>query len=205
MTDGESGELRQLVEQACGGDTLALGTLLDQHRPYLRIVARRAMKQLFQNKFDESDAVQQTCLEAHECIRDFRGEGDVAFTAWLTRILKNNIANLQRDQTTQKRDVRRERSIEDDHDASLVWISPQANESGPVTKIIKGEAALILAKALSEVRQRQRIAVQMRFLEGCKLSEIASHLDVSIPSAAGLIDRGLEALRELLPTEFQSI
>src|ERR1700722_15993699 len=69
-------------------------------------------------KLDASDLVQQTLLEAHEALASFRGDNAAAQAAWLRQVLARNLANAVRDLTRAKRDVRKERALRTDLDAS---------------------------------------------------------------------------------------
>lgn len=48
------------LQQARDGDTDALGALLDEFRPYLKLLAQRAMDGQLAGRIDSSDVVQQT-------------------------------------------------------------------------------------------------------------------------------------------------
>lgn len=202
MAESEDESVGTLVAQAGDGNEAAVESLLKKYRPYLRLVAQKAMRQMFSTKFDASDAVQQTCMEAFNAIGSFRGTNEPEFNAWLTTILQRNVANLMRSHTAQKRDVRREFPLNlNDSEISLQWHTPSDNGSGPESQMIRGEAALMLAESLSHLTEAQRTAVQMRFLEGCKLAEIASYMEITPPSVSRLIERGIDALRKHLPNE----
>ena len=161
---------------------------------------------MFLSKFDASDAVQQTCLEVFNAIASFRGKNEHEFNAWISTILRRNVQNLMRTHTAQKRDVRREFPLNlQDNEISLQWHIPSDTGTGPESKLIRGEAALVLAESLSWLSDGQRTAVQMRFLEGCKLAEIAEYMEISRPSVARLIERGISELRQHLPDELREI
>ncbi len=196
-----------LIELARNGQSGAFETLLTRYRPYLRLLADQAIRQLFDRKFDSSDAVQHTCLDAFRAMEQFRGQSEADFHVWITTILHRNLASLMRTHMAQKRDVRREIALVPslDGESSLNWLMPADSGTGPSSRIVKGEAALLLAEALAKLEDRQRTAVQMRFLEGYKLSEIAAYLEITASSAATLIDRGLATLRKRLPHELADI
>lgn len=168
-----------------------------------RLLAGQSIRQQFQGRFDESDVVQQTCCDAFRAIEDFRGCAAPEFDAWLNRILQRNLANLVHGHLARKRDVRREVPIATtDSTSSLMWREPADDGSSPSAIAIRGEAVHVLANALAQLSNPQRTAVQMRYLEGFRLSEIAEYLEVSTSSAAASIHRGLETLRKYLPTNF---
>jgi RNA polymerase sigma-70 factor (ECF subfamily) len=197
-----SANLIELIARARQGDAAALDSVLGRLRPYLRIIADRDIRPLFRQRFDASDIVQQTCHDATRDFHAFRGTAEAEFHAWVQRILYNNIANQFREHTADKRDVRREQPVAiGDSAISLVWCSLPAGGRRPESRVIHGEAALLLSQALLQLTDSQRTAVQMRFLEGHTLAEIAQYLDISVPSAAGLIERGLQTLKGLIPED----
>ena len=62
-------------------------------------------------------------------------------------------------------------------------------------RYIRGEKALQLAELLQELPAAQRDALRLRYIEGCSITELAHELKRSLPAAAGLVKRGLAALR----------
>lgn len=192
-------DLVQLILHAGDGDRVALDSLLARYRPYLRVIAEKSLRPLFGGRFDGSDIVQQTCYEAFRGIETLRGKSEREFNAWINRILRNNVANLRRDHTADKRDVRREEDIDiADSEISLQW-SGISLHGRPESQVIKGEAALLLARTLEMLPSDQMTALQMRYLEMYTLAEVAEYMQVSKSSVARIVDRGLEALYDLLP------
>ena len=60
------------------------------------------------------------------------------------------------------------------------------------------EQVISLARAIESLPDLQRDAVRLHYLEGYKLSEIAQQLDKSTGAVAGLLHRGMKALRQNL-------
>ena len=85
---------------------------LDRFRGYLLLLARLHTSTRLQGKLDASDVVQQTLVQALSGLEGFRGTSDAEMAAWLRQILARHLANVARDQGRQKRDVRREHSLE---------------------------------------------------------------------------------------------
>ena len=73
-----------------------------------------------------------------------------------------------------------------------------ANLTTPSQKAIRGEQANRLAQALAALPDDQREAVRLRHLEGWPLDDIARHLGRTPAATAGLIKRGMKALRRRL-------
>jgi RNA polymerase sigma-70 factor, ECF subfamily len=117
---------------------------LERFRSYLLLLARLKLDRKLRGKLEASDVVQQTMLEAHLALESFRGDDLAAQAAWLRQILARNLANAVRDLTRAKRDVRKERSLQADLDASASkldgWLA--AEQSSPSQKMKRHERAL---------------------------------------------------------------
>jgi RNA polymerase sigma-70 factor (ECF subfamily) len=173
---------------------------LERFRSYLVLLARLKLDRKLRGKLDASDVVQQTMLEAHQALESFRGDDVAAQAVWLRQILARNLANAVRDLTRAKRDVRKERSLQADLDASASrlegWLA--AEQSSPSQKMERHERALGLAEALAQLPESQRDAVVLRHLQECSLAEIAAQLDCTTAAVTGLLQRGLKNLRKSL-------
>lgn len=199
MSDDDP-QLTELIQSAQNGDDEAVNQLFTQYRPFLRLFAEQAVGQMIQRREDASDIVQQTELEAYRAIAEFRGTSEPEFSAWIKQILRRNVSNTVRDNWAAKRDQRREKYLDNtDASVSVTWLTPMGNQrSMPSQHVVRAEAALQLARAMEELPDNQRTAVRMRHLEGCSLDEISAAMNKTPTAVAGLIRRGLQALRERL-------
>ena len=189
--------IENLIADAKAGDRQALELLLTQYRPYLRILAEQEIGPALQRRIDGSDVAQQTCIEAVVAFPKFLGSTEPQFTAWVKTILNHNVINLIRDNKAGRRDVGREKELGrgGDNSATLNWYEPAGQDSSPSERAIRGEAALELAQAVETLPDDQRRAVQLRYLEARSLDEIGRELNRSQSAVAGLLHRGLMALR----------
>ena len=180
--------------------TPAQGARLERFRHYLALLARMQVGERYRAKLDASDLVQQTLLEAHEQWDQFRGSTDAELGAWLRQMLSCNLADAFRALGRAKRDVQRERSLDEALDASCsrleVWLA--AVQTSPSAKAVKNEQLFSLAWALDQLPAAQRTAVELHHLHGWTLTQVAGELDRSQSAVAGLLRRGLSKLRELL-------
>lgn len=168
----------------------------EQFRDYLCALARLQIGPELRGHLEASDIVQQTLLEAHQRLQQFRGQTDAEMRAWLGRALAHNLADEVRKLLADKRHVARRQSLEE----SSSWLEAflAADQSSPSQRAERNEQALRLAEALSHLPEPQREVVVQRHLEGRLLSEIARNIGRSEAAVVGLLQRGLEALRGLL-------
>jgi RNA polymerase sigma-70 factor (ECF subfamily) len=173
---------------------------LERFRPYLTVLARVQFDRRLQAKFDPSDLVQQTMLQAHRAADHFEGDSDAQKAAWLRQILARTLMHEARDYGRDKRDIGKERSLEASLTASSVqlegWIA--TSQTGPADRAAKNEMLLRVSNALESLPADQRDAVVFHYLQGWKLADIAKHLDRSVSAVGGLLHRGLKKLREVV-------
>jgi RNA polymerase sigma-70 factor (ECF subfamily) len=177
---------------------------LERYRSLLRLLAQIHLDPRLKAKLDPSDVVQETLAQACAALADFRGTTEAEREAWLRAILARNLLHAVRKYLVQqKADVRRERPLEPLAEQSSVrladWLA--AEQSSPSEQAMNNEQALRLARALDTLPQAQREALILQHWYGLSLAEIGEHLGRSATAAAGLIKRGVRALREALAAE----
>jgi RNA polymerase sigma-70 factor, ECF subfamily len=189
-----------LLDQALQGDPEALGRLLEAQRAGLHRVAERQLEGPIAVRVDASDVLQQTFLEAYRSFPQFAGRNMRELAAWLRTILDHKVAGAIRDHALlQKRDVGRERSMDDSHRGGApLKHDLDGNVTSPSQKVIRGEQTERLSEALAALPDDQREAVRLRHVEGLALADIARRLGRTPAATAGLIKRGMKALRRRL-------
>jgi RNA polymerase sigma-70 factor (ECF subfamily) len=191
-------EVFDLIARARRGDEAALGRLLEANRASLLADAERQLRGRIAARVDSADIIQQTFLEAHRGFEGFEGQTELQFSSWLRTILNHNIAGQLRDHTqVAKRDARRDRSLNDSFGGGEpLWRTIVAAHSTPSQRAMRAEDSARLASALETLTADQREAVRLRHLEGWPLARIADRLGRTPTATAGLIKRGVQALRE---------
>ena len=171
-----------------------------KYEPYLRMLARTQMRQAYQAKIGASDMVQQAMLQAVQGLDGFRGKTEAEFRGWLRQILARHLCHLDRDLHRDKRDIRREQSIEQRLAKSSMRLEGLLAGDGPTPSqnVAMGERVLLIADAVERLPESQREAVRLHYLEGLKLSEVAERLDKTTGAIAGLLHRGMKTLRQQL-------
>src|SRR6266478_1044036 len=175
---------------------------LERFRHYLLLLARLHLGDRARGKFDASDVVQETLLEAHRKRAQFRGRSEAEMAAWLGQMLAFCIADALRAEGRAKRDVSREQSLHALNDSSLrlegILV---AEQSSPSQRASRQEQLVRLADTLAQLPEDQRQAVVRKHLQGDPVAAIAQSMDRSETAVGGLLRRGMARLRELLREE----
>jgi RNA polymerase sigma-70 factor, ECF subfamily len=172
------------------------GRPLGQYREYLGVLARLQLDPRLRGQLDPSDVVQQTLLKAHEHIDQFRGRTDDELRAWLRAILARNLIDAARKFGRQMGD--RAQSLEVDLERSSARLEAflASDQSSPSQALLRSERLNELASELARLPEEQRVAVELRYLRGLAVPEIAEQMGRSTVSVTGLLYRGTKALRD---------
>ena len=172
---------------------------LERFREYLKLLAYSQLDSLLARQIDASDVVQQTMLDAMAKAEQFRGCGEDEFLSWLRQILANNLIDAQRYHGRAKRDVARNRSLDESVFESFRRVEVLAQScSTPSQHAIKSEQLLRLPEALGALSDTQREAIVLHHLQGLKLAETAKRMGKSESAVCGLLHRGLKRLHAIL-------
>lgn len=195
--------LADVIRGAVLGNRDCEDKLFGLYRSYLRVTVEHEIGCKMRSRFDASDVVQLTCLEAHSNLPTFRGSTEPEFTAWISKILERKLQNELRSHLADCRNVQLEVPLSTFSDsAGLVWYEPATCESTASRRLVRGEAALRLAAAIDNLSREQAFAVRLRYLERCPIIEIAQRMGKTEFAAAGSVKRGLAALRRTLTDSF---
>src|SRR5262245_10900464 len=197
----ESLETCRLLDLARSGDGPALGLLLERYRNYLSLMARVQIGRRIQGKLDGADVVQETFLDVHRGIGQFRGSSEAQFLAWLRQILVGILANqVRRYFGTKRRDVRLERELQDDLDRSSMYLGSHliASQSSPSAQASRREQAVLLADAMGGLPEDYREVIILRQLEGLSFPQVAERMGRTEDSVKNLWARALARLRRSL-------
>ncbi|MFV2067730.1 MAG: sigma-70 family RNA polymerase sigma factor [Pirellulales bacterium] len=197
-------DITGLISVSRQGDDDAKAELVGHFRNYLRLLAHIHLQPLLQAKFDESDIVQETCLQAALAFDQFRGTNEQQFAAWLRQIMANKGAGMARKYIdTGKRDVRLEEHLQHDLDQSSIGMENllPAGDASPSQDALRRERSVVLADAIAQVRDDQREVLIRHGLEGMTVAEVAKSMGRSEASIWKLWARGLRELRNVAKGE----
>lgn len=162
---------------------------------YLRFLAESRLSPHLKPHVDLSGIVQQTLLEAHEALR----LGSVVITLpYLRQVLSNNLADEIRRLHADKRDVRREMSLQQSVEQSSMRLEAllEDNSPSPADNVLRQEQVLRLTEAMQRLPESQREALVLQAWQGWSLAEISTHMGRTKQAVAGLLKRGLQQLRQ---------
>jgi RNA polymerase sigma-70 factor (ECF subfamily) len=205
MVSQAQGDIDKLFASAQHGSSACLGRLLTLYSNYLKLLISTQLDDRLRSRVSPSDIVQETFFEAHRDFAQFRGRSSGEFVAWLRKILVNNILRVvEQHVLTEKRDVRREISLEqigrrlEESTARLDSLLAQSAES-PSGNAQRHEQELILANALAALPNDYREVIMLRHIEGLSFEEVAERMERSSGAVRMLWLRALEKLRKAFP------
>ncbi len=172
----------------------------ESFRPYLKILVRGQIPVIMQSRLDASDIVQETLLEAHrkrEQYKRFRRSSTDRGLAPSTADLQ--LLDALRAQQRNQRDVRREIALQQAIEESSLGLEQLlvADDTSPSQRFERNYSALRVARALEQLPEMQQQAIFLRYFQHVSLDDIAQQLEKTKPAVAGLIQRGLAALRSV--------
>jgi RNA polymerase sigma-70 factor (ECF subfamily) len=191
-----------LIDAAVGGDRLALSQLLFLHHHGLSRHIARQVSAATAQQVSVEDVVQETYLRAFRDIRSCAARDDRSFAAWLAAIGSHQLQNALKAARAQKRGGERTRvgRSRGSNSSSLDDIVAQLSDHGesPSHAVARHEAAAALQISLASLPADQRIAVQLRYLDGQTEEEAAASMGRTRGAVHGLVVRARVRMREML-------
>ncbi|MBI3747151.1 MAG: sigma-70 family RNA polymerase sigma factor [Chloroflexi bacterium] len=171
--------LERLVLDAQGGDAWAFGRIFDAfNEPIYRFIASRVNR-----PSDAEDLTQLVFVKALEALPRYEVRG-IPFGGWLFRLARNTIIDHAR--------TRRDHA---DLDAAAEQV---ADEAGPEAATLLRQDLDAVQRALAELTDEQREAIELRFFAGLSASEAAEVMGKQEGTIRGLQFRAIAALRRSL-------
>ncbi len=194
-------DTEQLLLRVAGGDDSAINQLLESSRPGLMRMVRTRIDPRVSARFDPSDVVQDTLMEAHKRLAEYFRKSDVPFHVWLRFLAWQRLAQLYRQHVgAERRSVARE--VHRKHaagDSERMFVDRLAgNITGPVVRAVREEARRRVRGALQLLRPHDREVLELRYLEQMNTREIASLLNISEEAVSTRHFRAIQRLHELV-------
>ena len=178
-----------LVRRAQAGEKRAFELLVSKYqRRLLRLLGR-----ILHNQSDVEDIAQETFLKAYRALPKFRNES--AFFTWLYRIAVNTARNHISSKHNQ---VFVSDQIQSQDGETFSLLDNLTDGETPETHMHNREIIEALQKALDELPEQLRQAIELRELEGLSYEEIATTMDCPVGTVRSRIFRAREAISEQL-------
>lgn len=189
------------VVAARRGDSTALAKLLATYHPRLRARAAARMDAALRARLGPEDILQEVYLQVFRQIGRFEERGPGSFLNWVYTILDHKLVDTQRAAHRHVRDIDREVAARGGAASDSYWslLDQVFTDSGTPSHVFRRqEAYSALLTCIAGLSNAHRQVIQLRFLEGLSVAEVAARLDKSETAVVAVCQRALKALREAM-------
>jgi len=173
--------------------------LLELYRPYLLAIANVEFDPALRGKAGPSDLVQESLIAATTLLPDKVHQTEAEFRGWLREILVRRLDALrQRYRRTAKRQIRRERSIEDLDVREFVKHLVSGADATPGSQAATNERRERVQQALARLPAGYRQVIVWHDRDGLAWTQIALKLGRSPDAVRMLWKRAMGKLSEIL-------
>lgn len=197
----------ELIAKAVAGDVPALSVLLLRQQPTLLRLIERQLPEELRSVLSAEDIVQEVLKQAFEDIQTFTPDGDKALERWLATIARHRVLDAAKYHRRDVRDVRRNlRPGGKNSDGDWQSLIGELSGAGPTPSraSLAREALAALRLAMARLEPDYRTALELRYLQGLPVAEVALRMERSERSVQMLCNRGLKALEEEMGSTWRS-
>lgn len=159
----------ELVRSVLDGNDAAFAAIFEKYKSQMT----RTVGRFFRERDDIEECVQRAFTKAYFQLKDFRGSGDGAFPAWITRIAVNvcydEFRRRQRKGATLLTELT---EVEEDH---LLAVADGRGSSAESSLI----ASQLADKVLASLDPKDRLALTLVYSEDYSLAEAAGAIGIS--------------------------
>jgi RNA polymerase sigma-70 factor (ECF subfamily) len=193
----------RMLNQAAAGDAAGWNALVGRFHDRLRRMIAVRLDPRLHGRFDPSDVLQETYLDAFSRLPEYVREPRLPFFLWIRYLTGHHLGRIHRDHLgRQMRDAGREVSLYQGAmpEASSAALAAQlmGKECRPSELAVRAERMLRLQEALNRMNPIDREVLALRHFEHLTRAETAQVLGLSEAAAAKRYLRALERLREML-------
>lgn len=174
----------ELVRLLQNGDMGAFDQLFNRHQELVYNVARKMMG----NEDDAQDLLQEVFLRVYEKIDKFKPK-PASFSTWLYRLTVNLCIDELRKQKK---------------DATIVPLEEALSEmqaDTPEDNALSGDLERQVYKALDSLREKERVIIILRYMEGLSHEELAQVFKCSVGRVKSRLHEARHKLRTILERE----
>ena len=196
-------DISGLLERAAGGDEDALRVLFSRYRDRLKRLVRLRLNRRLQGRIDDSDVLQEACLDVARRLPEYVADPRLPFYLWLRHMTGLKLTEIHRRHLgAQMRDADREVSLHRGGLPEANSVSLAAQLLGTVTSpsqaAIKAETRIQVQDALNSMDPIDREVLALKHFEQLSISEIAQVLGMSKAGAGSRYLRAIKRLKEIL-------
>lgn len=179
---------RSLAARVAAGDQGAFDAFFKEYFPRL---FRFTLTRVDNNEELAEEIVQRTMCIVVRKMGSYRGEA-LLFT-WLCQICRNETSAVFRDRHLE---LREDIPIEDHPAVQAALESVAADDGRPESALRRDEIANFVRVTLEHLPTRYARALEMKYVQGCSVREIASSLHVGEKAAESILSRARAAFKE---------
>ncbi|MDH3265439.1 MAG: sigma-70 family RNA polymerase sigma factor [Gammaproteobacteria bacterium] len=179
---------RILARRVAAGDS---GSFDEFFKEYFPRLFRFTLTRTNGNADLAEEVVQQAMCKVVRKMGDFRGEA-LLFT-WLCQICRNELVSVYR-----RRGIKEELSVpyEDIPEIRAALESMSVGLSGPEAQQTGAELAKFVRVTLAHLPLKYATALELKYIRGCTVDEIAERLNISSKAAESVLSRARAAFKE---------
>ena len=186
---------------ALDGDAESVGQVLQGFRARIARMEAVRMDPRLRGRLDASDVIQETYLEVHQRIEDFRSKSEMPFFLWVRFLALQKLVQMHRRHLgADKRDARREvpDALRTMPGASSVTLAGALLSGGvtPSEVAMRLEDEEKLIRVLDELRELDREVLALRHFEGLSNQEVSQVLGIEPAAASRRYIRALARMQE---------
>lgn len=184
-------ETARLIALAQQGDAAAFERLISAYQSKIYGFARAYSS----DPNEAADLAQEALIKVYRSLHGFRFQSSLL--TWMFRIVKN--VALDHYRSRQQRERRREQSIEGTSEVELTSShDSRQNAHGPEDRLLADEQRQALWAALERVPEVYRSVIVLADMQGLSYEEVALIVGAPIGTVKSRLNRGRDALREVL-------
>jgi RNA polymerase sigma-70 factor (ECF subfamily) len=195
-----AGQTEMWVTAASGGDQLALAKLLAMYHPMLAQRVAGRLEPSLRARLSPDDVLQEVYLQVFRQVSGFEARAPQSFLNWVLTILDHKLVDLHRSAHREQRDIDRESPAVGGATNSYWNLLDHVyrDSTTPSRVVRRDEAISALAACIGELSAAHRQIIELRFLTGMSVAEIAQRLGKSEDAVVALTQRALKALRDAM-------
>ena len=184
--DDNAREDIQLMLRVKMSDARAMEQLINKHKQSVYATVARMLN----NHPDCEDIAQEVFIRVWQHADSYNPEAK--FTTWMYTILRNLIFNEMR--RLKRKPTTSINAIEEEVGDTF----PAPAEEVPDLQMQQEELSQVVDRAIADLPENARLAIQLRRFENLPYEEIAAILDSSVPAVKSILFRARNTLKEAL-------